>query len=107
MTYSGSITSLRTHIKRMGGEHYEAYRRSCQENGITVNKAAVPDEMKQDKPGQGVQQPIMKYAQAEQRASRWDKDTSIELILDFIIETDQVCDILTGDHHVANFPIGT
>lgn len=96
--YTGSVTTLRTHIKRLGGEHYEMYRRSCHENGVTVHEAAVPDEMKGTESGKEMQQSITRYTQAEQKSAVWDKDVSIEHILDFIIETDQVCDVLTNNH---------
>ena len=77
--YTGSITTLRTHIKRLGGEHYEMYHHSCHENGVTVHKAAVPDKMKGTESGKEMQQSITRYTQAEQKSAVWDKDISIEL----------------------------
>ena len=105
--YTGSVTTLRTHIKRLGGEHYEMYRRSCHENGVTVHEAAVPDEVKGTESGKEMQQPITRYTQAEQKSTGWDKDVSIEHMLDFVIETDQVCGVLTNNHHTTpDFLIG-
>lgn len=109
--YTGSITTLRTHIKRMAGEHYEEYRRSCHENNILVNEAAIPDDIKGIGLGTGLgqqgQQPITNYTQVE-KATAWNKDTSINLILDFIIETDQVNDFLTDQcHAVPKFLTGS
>ena len=95
-SYTGSVTTLRTHIKRMAGEHYEEYRCSSLSNNVPMNEAAVPDNVKETGSGQGGQQPITKYTQVEQRPTAWDKDTSIELILDFVIETDQVNNTLTN-----------
>jgi hypothetical protein len=88
----------------MAGEHYEEYRRSCRENGVPVNGAAVPDEIKGMSSGQGGQQPITNYAQVEQKTTAWNKDASIELILDFILETDQVNDVFTNCCHTVIEP---
>ena len=60
-----------------------------------MNEAAVPEEVKKAESGQGGQQPITNYTRVKQKAVEWDKDTSIELILKFIVETDQVSDVLT------------
>ena len=95
MLYGGSIMTLWTHIKWMGGDHYAEYCHSCHDNGIMVNRTVVPDGIKGMGSGQGGQQPITNFTQVEEKAIEWNKDMSIELILDFIIETDQVNNILT------------
>ena len=59
-----------------------------------MNEAAVPDGIKGMGSGPGGQQPITNYTEVEQKATMWDKDISIELILDFISETDQVTTFL-------------
>lgn len=81
----------------MAREHYEEYRRSCRENDIPVNEAAVPDSAKGTGSSQVGQQPITNCMQVEQKATARDRDTAIELILDFIIETNQVNNALTDD----------
>ena len=107
MLYTGSITTLWTHIKWMAGEHYEEYCHSCRENNIPVNEVVVPDGLKSTGSGQEGQQSIANYTQVERKATAWDKDISIENILDFIIETDQVNDILTNcGNAVPNLFVG-
>lgn len=88
----------------MAGDHYEKYCRSCRESGIPVNEAAIPDNVKGTGTGQGGQQPITNYTQVERKATTWDKEVSVDLVLDFIIETDQVNNTLTNQGYVVLNP---
>ena len=75
----------------MGSEHYEAYRTHCTMNRIDVHPTAVPDDVK-NKSGsvQGEQQLITGFVEVKTEASKWDKNELLDLIVRFVVETDQV-----------------
>jgi hypothetical protein len=42
--FTGSFTSLRTHIARSGMDHFEIYRTKCTQQKILLNERAIPKE---------------------------------------------------------------
>jgi hypothetical protein len=91
VNFTGNVTALRQHIKRMGGKHYELYRAHCTANGIDVHATAVPDAIK-NKPGnsQHEQQLITDYAAVKPETAEWNKEGLLDRIVRFVVETDQV-----------------
>ena len=91
VNFTGNVTALRQHIRRMGSKHYEVYREYCATNGIDVHPTAVPDDVKKklENP-RGEQQLITDFTEPVPDGPEWDKDKLLELIVRFVAETDQV-----------------
>ena len=94
VNFTGNVTILRQHIRRMGGDHYEVYRKYCAANGIDMHPTAVPDDIKTKSIGnyQDEQQLITNFVEVRPEGSEWDKDELLGLIMRFVVETDQVTD---------------
>lgn len=92
VNFTGNVTALRQHIRRMGGDHYEVYRKYCAANSIDVHPTAVPDDIKAKSVGshQDEQQLITDFVEVRPEGSEWDRDELLDLIMRFVVETDQV-----------------
>jgi len=75
----------------MGGEHYETYHAHCAANQINVHPTAIPDAVK-NKSGvpEHEQQLITNYVEVKPEVAEWDKEGLLDLIVRFVVETDQV-----------------
>lgn len=91
VNFTGNVTALRQHIRRMGGEHYQVYQKYCVENSIDVHPTAVPDNIKNESGSrQGEQQSITDFVEVRPEGFEWNKDELLELVVRFVVETDQV-----------------
>ena len=91
VNFTGNVTALRQHIKRTGGEHYEVYHAHCAASGIDVHATAVPDAVKYKSGGpQCEQQLITNFVEAKPETVEWDREGLLDLIVRFVVETDQV-----------------
>jgi len=93
VNFTGNVTALRQHIRRMGGEHYEVYRKHCATNGIDVHPTAVPDDIKNSSGSpRGEQQLITNFVEVRPKGFEWNQDELLDLVVRFVVETDQVID---------------
>lgn len=116
--FAGASSTLRAHISRQGGAHWETYRDGCSKNDIPINPHAIPPDVKQradqniaetlgydihkvlssiihtdfiSRAGGTKQTSIEGFTTPVKPVEEWTKDGSIDHIIHFIVETDQVC----------------
>lgn len=73
---------MRTHIARFGMDHYKVYREGCVKNGIPLNERGFYASG---------QSSILQFVErTELSPEEWQCERLLDLIVRFIVETDQV-----------------
>ncbi|KAI0792274.1 hypothetical protein C8Q75DRAFT_804679 [Abortiporus biennis] len=113
--FTGNVTTLRTHVSRMGMTHYGVYAAYCIENKIEMHLWALPDEereqLEQLEEGnkndskKSTQASILTYvvSQTNEQRPTWSQTDLMDKIVRFVVETDQAISIV--DHPSFQDPL--
>ena len=91
VNFTGNVTTLRQHIRCMGGKHCKVYHEHCITNGIDVHPTAIPNDIKNKlESPDGEQQLTTSFVEVRPDSSKWEKDKLLDLVVHFMVEMDQV-----------------